>query len=55
MAKLSDKYIGLRANLTYISPDALRDDDLNRRIIACAHSLGAMAAKGQFADDGSCR
>ena len=54
MAKLSDKYIDLRANLTYISPDALQDDDLNRRIIACAHSLGAMAAKGQFVDDGSC-
>jgi hypothetical protein len=54
MAKLSDKYVKLRANLTYISPDALQNDDLNRRIIACGHSLGAMAASGQFVDNGSC-
>jgi hypothetical protein len=54
MAKLSDKYVKLRANLTYTSPDALHNDDLNRRIIACGHSLGVMAASGQFIDDGSC-
>ena len=54
MAKLSDKYVKLRANLTYVSPDALHGDDLNRRIITCGHSLGAMAASGQFVDDGSC-
>jgi hypothetical protein len=54
MAKLSDKYVNLRANMTYISPDALQNDSLNQRIIACGHSLGAMAASGQFADDGSC-
>jgi hypothetical protein len=54
MAKLSDKYINKRANLTYISPDALERDELNQRIIACGHSLGAMAASGQFVDDGSC-
>ncbi len=54
MAKLADKYIAARANLTYISPNALRDDDLNQRIVTCGHSLGAMAASGQFVDDGSC-
>jgi hypothetical protein len=54
MAKLSDKYVKLRANLAYISPDALQKDDLNRSIVACGHSLGAMAATGQFVDDGSC-
>jgi len=54
MAKLSDKYINLRANLTYISPDALQNDDLNKRIITCGRALGAMAAGGQFSDDGSC-
>ena len=54
MAKLSDKYVKLRANLTYVSPEALKEDDLNRRIITCGHSLGAMAASGQFVDDGSC-
>ena len=54
MAKLSDKDVNMRASLTYIAPDALQNDDLNKRIIACARSLGAMAAAGQFSDDGSC-
>jgi hypothetical protein len=54
MAKLSDKYVAMRANLTFISPDSLEKDGLNQRIVACGHSLGSMAASGQFVDDGSC-
>jgi hypothetical protein len=54
MAKLADRYIAKRANLSYISPNALQNDDLNQRIVACGHSLGSMAASGQFLDDGSC-
>jgi hypothetical protein len=54
MAKLSDRYVAARANLTYISPDALQNDGLNQRFVACGHALGAMAASGQFVDDGSC-
>ena len=54
MGKLSDKYVDMRANLTYISPDALQNDGLNQRILRCGHFLGAMAASGQFSDDGSC-
>jgi hypothetical protein len=54
MAKLSDKYGAARANMNYISPDALQNDDLNQRIVNCGHSLGSMAASGQFQDDGSC-
>jgi len=54
MGKLSDKYVNMRANLTYIAPDALQNDELNQRIIACGRFLGAMAASGQFSDDGSC-
>jgi hypothetical protein len=54
MAKLADNYIAARTNMTYISPDALQNDDLNQRIVACGHSLGAMAASGQFLDDASC-
>jgi hypothetical protein len=54
MAKLADTYIAARANMTYISPDALQNDDLNQRIVACGHSLGSMAASGQFVNDGSC-
>lgn len=54
MGELSDKYINRRADLTYISPDALSNDDLNQRIVACGRSLRSMAASGQFVDDGSC-
>jgi len=51
MKQLSDKYAAKRA---YIAPDALRNDSLNQSIIACGKSLGAMAASGQFVDDGTC-
>ena len=54
MGKLSDKYVGMRANLTYIAPDVLQNDELNQHIMTCGHFLGAMAASGQFSDDGSC-
>jgi len=54
MIKLSDKYLNMRANLTYIAPDALQNDELNKRIMNCGHFLGTMAASGQFSDDGSC-
>jgi hypothetical protein len=54
MVKLTDKYAAARANMNFISPDALQSDDLNQRIVNCGHSLGAMAASGQFQDDGSC-
>jgi hypothetical protein len=54
MAKLAEKYLKMRASLSYISPDALEKDDLNQHIITCGHSLGAMAASGQFTDDGTC-
>jgi hypothetical protein len=54
MGKLSDKYVKMRASMTYIDPNALQNDDLNQRIMSCGHFLGAMAASGQFSDDGSC-
>jgi hypothetical protein len=54
MKKLADKYINRRADLTYISPDALKNDERDQRLIACGRSLRSMAANGQFVDDGSC-
>jgi hypothetical protein len=54
MVKLTDRYVAARANMTYISPDALQNDSSNQRLVTCGHSLGAMAASGQFVDDGSC-
>jgi hypothetical protein len=54
MSQLSGKYLAQRANLSYIAPDALDNDDLNQRIVACGHALGSMAGSGQFVDDPSC-
>ncbi len=54
MGKLADKYVAARANMDFISPDALQNDSLNQRLVACGHSLASMAASGQFVDDGSC-
>jgi len=54
MARLADKYVAARANMDFISPNALQNDSLNQRLVACGHSLASMAASGQFVDDGSC-
>ena len=54
MGKLSDKYVNMRASMTYIEPNALQNDELNQRIMSCGRFLGSMAASGQFSDDGSC-
>lgn len=54
MQQLSDKMVSARKNMTYIAPDALENDPLDKKILNCAHSLAAMAASGQFHDDGSC-
>jgi hypothetical protein len=54
MGKLADKYVAARSNMTYISPDALQNDGSNQGLITCGRSLSAMAASGQFVDDGSC-
>jgi hypothetical protein len=54
MQKLSNRILAARQNMNYVSADALRDDPLNQQILSCARSLAAMAASGQFQDDGSC-
>jgi hypothetical protein len=55
MKQLSDKYVAKRHSLSYISPDSLQNDALDQKIVKCGHSLAAMAASGQFLDDGSCQ
>jgi len=54
MKQLSDKYAAERAKANYIAPDAVKNDSLNQSLIACGKSLAAMAASGQFVDDGTC-
>ena len=55
MKQLSNNYVAARQSLNYISPDSLTNDPLNQKILNCGHSLAAMAASGQFEDDGSCQ
>jgi hypothetical protein len=55
MQELSNKILTARKNLNYISPDALKKDPLDQKILKCARLLAAMAASGEFQDDGSCR
>jgi hypothetical protein len=55
MKLLSNNYVAVRQSMNYISPDALANDPLNQKILNCAHAMAAMAANGQFVDDGSCQ
>jgi hypothetical protein len=54
MQKLSARFVDANKSRTYIHTDALDNDPLDRRIQNCGHSLAAMAASGQFVDDGAC-
>jgi len=55
MKQLSDRFLDANKSRTYTRSDALENDPLDRRILNCGHALAAMAATGQFLDDGSCR
>jgi len=54
MNKLNDQYVATRKSLTFIPPDALKNDPLDQKIQRCGHALAALAASRQFEDDGSC-
>ncbi len=54
MRKLSDKILAKAQSMSYIEPDAIKNDPLDQQIITCARSLAAMSTSGQFVDDGSC-
>ena len=54
MQQLSNQMLQRRKSLTYIAPDALQNDPLDQKILACARALQAMAASNQFQDDASC-
>jgi hypothetical protein len=54
MQTLSDKYLALRKNLTYIAPDSLEKDPLDQQILSCARGLSSMAGSGQFEDVSAC-
>jgi hypothetical protein len=55
MQELDNKILTARKKLDYITPDRVKNDPLDQKILNCAHSLAAMAASGEFQDNGSCR
>jgi hypothetical protein len=54
MKQLNDKYIAKSQSASYIAPDSLQNDDLDKKIVTCGHAIAAMVASGQFQDDDSC-
>ncbi len=54
MQELGNKILAARKNLNYITPDSVKKDPLDQKILNCARSLAAMSASGEFQDDGSC-
>ena len=54
MRALSVQLLAERKIMQYVSPEHLRDDPLNQKILTCARSLASMAVGGQFVDDASC-
>lgn len=54
MQELGNKILTARKRLNYITPDSVKKDPLDQKILNCARFLAAMAASGEFRDDGSC-
>ena len=54
MQSLSTKMISARQNMNYIAPDALQNDPLDQKIVACGQALHAMAATGHYQDANAC-
>ena len=55
MQQLSQFYIDRRRDLRYTRRDALDNDPLDQRILACSHGLASLVASGHFQDIPSCR
>ena len=54
MNALSEKLLGARKILHFVSADDFNEDPLNQKIMSCARSLASMAVSGQFLDDPLC-
>jgi hypothetical protein len=54
MNALSLQLLAERKSMRHVSPEQLRDDPLNQKILTCTRSIASMAVGGQFVDDASC-
>jgi hypothetical protein len=53
--QLSDRFLALRSNLSYVSTDSLDNDPLDKKILNCAQGLSSQAIPGgQFQDVQAC-
>jgi hypothetical protein len=54
MQELGNKILAARKNLNYITPETVKKDPLDQKILNCARFLAEMAASGEFQDVGTC-
>jgi hypothetical protein len=54
MQELGNKILAAHKNLNYITPESVKKDPLDQKILNCARSLAEMAASGEFQDVGTC-
>ncbi|MGC2766082.1 MAG: hypothetical protein WB607_11320 [Candidatus Acidiferrum sp.] len=55
MKTLTDKYLQMTKDMSYIDPTSLQSDVVDQKIVTCTRSLASMATTNQFVDDGSCQ
>ena len=51
IGQLSDRFLALRSNLTYVNPNSLDNDPLDQKILACAQGMAAIAVPGGMFED----
>ena len=51
ITQLSDRFLALRSNLTYVDPTSLDNDPLDQKILACAQGMAATAVPGNMFED----
>ncbi|MBS1799615.1 MAG: hypothetical protein JSS95_07285 [Acidobacteria bacterium] len=55
VGQLSDRFLALRTTLTYVPPDSLDNDPLDKKILACAQGMASQAIPGgAFEDVSAC-
>ncbi|MDE1177220.1 MAG: hypothetical protein PW789_11550 [Edaphobacter sp.] len=55
MQQMSGRFLGLRSSLTFVPTDALDNDPVDQKILACAQGMAAQAVPGgKFEDVASC-
>jgi hypothetical protein len=55
MRQMSDQFLQMKQNMSYISPNSFDNNPLDQKILTCSRALASMAASGQVEDEISCR